>query len=127
GLENNSKAWNHQWKNKGSQPGFGVKQTSQFLITKSTDDGRTWSDPINLTKMCKDPKWWLWAPARGHGITLHDGTLVFPTQGRDQTGLPFSTITYSKDGGTTWKATNPAAHNTTENMAVELGDGSIML
>lgn len=121
------KDWNHQWRNKGSQPGLGVKQTSQFLITKSTDDGKTWSDPINLTKMCKDPKWWLWAPAPGHGITLKDGTLVFPTQGRDENGLPFSNITYSQDGGKTWKTSKAAAHNTTESMVVELSNGSLML
>jgi sialidase-1 len=126
-LTEDSDEWNHQWRTKGSQPGFGVKQTSQFLITKSTDDGRTWSEPINLTEMCKDPKWWLWAPAPGHGITLKDGTLVIPTQGRDENGLPFSNITYSKDGGDTWTTSNPASHNTTECMAVELSSGEIML
>jgi len=127
GLTEESRVWNHQWRNKGSQPGFGVKETSQFLLTKSTDDGKTWSEPVNLTKMCKDEKWWLWAPAPGHGITLSDGTLVFPTQGRDETGLPFSNITYSKDGGMTWKTSNAAYRNTTESMAVQLSDGSIML
>ncbi|MCK0135699.1 sialidase family protein [Arenibacter sp. S6351L] len=126
-LTEESDAWNHQWRTKGSQSGFGVKQTSQFLITKSSDDGRTWSDPINLTEMCKDPKWWLWAPAPGHGITLKDGTLVIPTQGRDENGIPFSNITYSKDGGNTWTTSNPASQNTTECMAVELSNGHIML
>ncbi len=127
GLTEKSKDWNHQWRNKGSQPGFEPKQTSQFLITKSTDDGKTWSKPVNITRMCKKREWWLWAPAPGHGITLQGGTLVFPTQGRDENGLPFSNITYSKDGGNTWTTSNPASHNTTESMAVELPDGSVML
>jgi len=127
GLDEESDEWNHQWKNKGSQQGLDIKQTSQFLLTKSTDDGATWEDPINLTPMIKDPKWWLFAPAPGHGITLTDGTLVFPTQGRDSEGLPFSNITYSKDGGKTWVASQPAAHNTTECMVVQLSDGSLML
>lgn len=128
GLQETSKDWNHQWRTKGSQPGFDVKQTAQFLLTKSTDDGKTWSEPVNLTQMCKQEDWWLWAPAPGHGITLTDGTLVFPTQGRDNTGEPFSNITYSRDKGKTWK-TSPKAYNasTTENMAVELSDGSVML
>ena len=126
-LNEESDDWNHQWRTKGSQPGVGVKQTSQFLITKSSDDGKTWSEPINLTKTVKNPDWWLWAPAPGHGITLKDGTLVFPTQGRDEDGLPFSNITYSKDGGKTWQTSNPASHNTTECNAVELNNGSIML
>ncbi|MBD2703833.1 exo-alpha-sialidase [Spirosoma sp. BT702] len=128
GLNEASTSWNHQWRNKGSQPGFDVKQTSQFLLTKSTDDGKTWSEPVNLTQMCKKEDWWLWAPAPGAGITLADGTLVFPTQGREPDGRPFSNITYSKDGGKTW-ATSPKAssESTTENMAVQLSDGSVML
>lgn len=127
GLTEESTAWNHQWRNKGSQPGFDVKQTSQFLIATSTDDGKTWSAPVNITQMCKKEEWWLFAPAPGQGITLEDGTLVFPTQGRDKNGESFSNITYSKDGGKTWTTSNPAYSNTTENMVVQLSDGSIML
>lgn len=127
GLTESSTAWHHQWSGKGSQPGFDVKQTCQFLITKSTDDGQTWSEPVNLTTMCKKENWWLWAPAPGHGITLKDGTLVFPTQGRDENGNAFSNITWSKDGGTSWHTSNPASSGTTENMVVERNDGSIMI
>ncbi len=127
GLTEESDVWEHQWKNKGSQPGFGVKETSQFVVTKSTDDGKTWSEPVNLTRMLKKKEWWLFAPAPGHGITLDDGTLVMPTQGRDENGKPFSNISWSKDGGRTWKASEPAYSNTTECMAVQLTDGSIML
>ncbi|GAB3708421.1 exo-alpha-sialidase [Spirosoma flavus] len=128
GLNEASTDWNHQWRNKGSQPGFDVKQTAQFLLTKSTDDGKTWSEPVNLTNMCKKEDWWLWAPAPGAGITLIDGTLVFPTQGREPDGRPFSNITYSKDGGKTWTTgTKASAESTTENMAVQLTDGSVML
>lgn len=128
GLTADSANWNHQWKTKGSQPGFEVKQTSQFMLVKSADNGATWSKPENITRMGKQEDWWLWAPAPGQGITLRDGTLVFPVQGRDKTGKAFSTISYSKDGGNTWKTGQRAAgESTTENMAVELADGSIML
>lgn len=119
--------WKHQWGKKGSQPGLSVKQTSQFLITKSSDDGLTWSEPVNITEQTKLPEWWLFAPAPGHGISLKDGTLVFPTQGRDKDGEPFSNITWSKDQGKTWITSAPAYNNVTESMAVELSDGSIML
>jgi sialidase-1 len=128
GLTDTSTNWNYQWRAKGSQPGFDVKQTAQFLIVKSEDNGKTWSKPVNVTRQCKQEEWWLWAPAPGAGITLRDGTLVFPTQGRDQSGKAFSNITYSKDGGNTWHTSNRAAkESTTENMAVELSDGAIML
>lgn len=126
GLTENSTAWNHQWREKGSQPGFGVKETTQFLLAESSDDGVTWSEPVNLTEQCKQPDWWLFAPAPGHGIVLDDGTLVFPAQGRNATGEPFSTIMWSVDGKA-WKVGNPASTNTTENMAVQLSDGSVML
>jgi sialidase-1 len=77
--------------------------------------------------MCKKEEWWLWAPAPGHGITLNNGTLVFPTQGRDRSGQTFSNITFSKDGGETWTTSTPAFVNTTENMVAQLSDGTIML
>jgi len=77
--------------------------------------------------MCKKQEWWLWAPAPGRRITLEDGTLVFPTQGRDAEGVPFSNITYSRDGGQTWISSNPASINTTECAVVQLSDGSLML
>lgn len=127
GLTEKSTEWEHQWKDKGSQPGYGVKQTSQVIYSISKDDGKTWSEPVNITKMGKQKEWWLWAPAPGHGITLEDGTLVFPSQGRDANGESFSNICYSKDGGKTWQSSNPAYKNTTENMSVQLSDGSIML
>lgn len=128
GLTETSQDWNHQWKKRGSQPGFDVKQSSQFLIVKSKDNGKTWSKPINITKGVKKEKWWLLAPAPGQGITLKDGTIVFPTQGRDSSGKAFSNITYSRDGGLTWKTSRQAAsESTTENMVVELSDGTLML
>ena len=130
GLTESSEAWNHQWRAKGSQSGFGLKETSQFLLTKSTDDGATWGELVNLTTMCKKEEWWLWAPAPGNGITLTDGTLVFPTQGRDKDGKSFSNITWSKDSGKTW-TTSPAAIETplgtTESAVAQLSDGSLML
>jgi len=58
---------------------------------------------------------------------MEDGTLVFPTQGRDENGLPFSNITYSKDNGASWQTSQPASHNTTECSVVEYETGKLML
>jgi len=125
-LTADSISWNHQWSKFGSLRGFDINRTSQFLITKSTDDGKTWSGPINITKQAKKSEWHLLAPAPGSGITLDDGTLVFPSQGKDKNQIPFSCITYSKDGGLNWQTSEPSFSNTTENMVVQLSDGSIM-
>lgn len=126
-LNEDSNYWIHQWKKKGSQPGIGIKETCQFLIAHSDDNGKTWSFPKNITADTKRPEWWLYAPAPGQGITMKDGTLVFPSQGRDSEGKPFSNITYSKDGGKSWTTSNPAYSDCTECNAVELSDGTVML
>ena len=105
-LTDTSTVWNHQWRAHGSQPGYDVKQSSQFLISKSTDDGLTWSEPRNITRQVKKEKWWLLAPGPGRGITMEDGTLVFPVEGRNEDGLQFSTIMWSKDKGENWTVAN---------------------
>jgi len=127
GLTDTSTTWNHQWRSFGSQPGYGIKRSSQFLIVKSSDDGLTWSEPVNITKQVKKAKWCLLAPAPGSGITIADGTLVFPSEGIDEEGKRFSTITYSKNSGKTWQTGNPAYYNTNECTVAELTDHSLML
>lgn len=115
------RAWN------ASQPGMSPEVTGQFVLVKSEDDGRTWSDPINITQQIKDPKWRLFFNGPGNGITTKDGTLVFAAQYRDADGMPYSTIVYSKDQGVTWEVGTGAKSNTTEAQVVELQDGSLML
>lgn len=117
----------HQWTGKGSEPGHELSRSSQFLIVRSRDHGKTWSEPENRTTSLKDPAWHLFAPAPGNGIALRDGTLVMPTQGRDATGLPFSNIMFSKDHGQTWSVSAHARSNTTECAVAELSDGSLLL
>jgi len=117
----------HQWKGKGSEPGLGLDETSQFLCVHSDDDGVTWSEPVNLTSELKRPEWWLFAPAPGNGITLGDGTLAMPTQGRDETGVPFSNLIISSDRGQTWQVSRPARQETTECAVAQAGDGSLIL
>ena len=117
----------HQWRGKGSEPGHSIHKSSQFIMVRSKDDGLTWSEPENWTQILKDPTWHLFAPAPGNGITLKDGTLVMPTQGRDATGLPFSNLMWSQDHGKSWTVSKQARDNTTECAVVELRDGSLML
>ena len=117
----------HQWRDDGSEPGYEIGKTAQFLMVRSKDDGLTWTEPENLTRKFKKPEWWLFAPAPNTGITLSDGTIVMPTQGRDETGYPFGNIIYSRDHGATWTVSTPAFSGGNETLAVQLGDGSLML
>lgn len=111
----------------GSGPGLDPTETGQFVLVRSDNDGKTWSEPINITKQIKDPKWRLLLAGPGKGITLKDGTLVFPAQFRDEKGVPHSTMIHSKDRGETWAIGTGVKTNTTEAQLVQLGDGSIMI
>ena len=97
------------------------------MAVRSHDDGKTWTQPENWTSQLKNPEWFLFAPAPGNGITLANGILVIPTQGRDATGTPFSNLIWSDNHGKTWTVSSPARSNTTESAVVELSNGSLML
>ena len=111
----------------GSGPGLEPAETGQFVLVRSDDDGKTWSEPVNITKQIKVPEWRLLLQGPGKGITMKDGTLVFPAQFRDANGTPHSTMIYSKDRGETWAIGTGVKSKTTEAQLVELGDGSIMI
>ena len=117
----------HQWNKGGSEPGFEIGKTSQFLMVRSKDDGRTWSSPENLTRQLKKKEWILFAPSPQQGIALPDGTLIMPSQGRDEQDRHFSNLMISRDHGETWSVSNPASYDNTECQAVLLKDHSIML
>ncbi|MBI5768062.1 MAG: exo-alpha-sialidase [Verrucomicrobia bacterium] len=113
-----------------SGPGLSPVETGQFVVTKSTDDGLTWSPPINLTSQIKNPHWRLFFDGPGAGIQLRDGTLVLPAQFRDASGAPHSCFIWSADHGATWKISPSATDGTpttNEAQIAQLGDGSLLL
>jgi sialidase-1 len=107
--------------------GNGKETTAQLVLSKSTDDGKTWSEPINITEQVKDPSWNFLLQGPGKGITMEDGTLVFAIQFIDSERMPHAGIMYSRDHGETWKIHNPARSNTTEAQVVEVEPGVLML
>ena len=123
----NGKPGKHQWTGDGSEPGFEIGKSAQILMVRSKDDGLTWSQPENLTRKLKKEAWWLFAPSPQQGIQLADGTLVMPSQGREEQGKQFSTIMTSRDHGTTWTVGIPAYVGGSECQVVQLGNGSLML
>lgn len=115
----------------------------------SEDDGVTWRDPVEITASAFEPYWaeYPWkviAAGPGAGIQLsrgsHKGRLVAPfwmSRGGAEAGSdhrPSNTGTiYSDDGGRTWlPGAITARHgemlvNPSENVLVELSDGSVMV
>lgn len=124
-------AWTHGMGNQrawvSSHPGMDKSTTAQLMLTKSTDDGQTWSEPINITEQVKDPSWYFLLQGPGMGITMKDGTLVFPIQFIDKTRIPNAGIMYSKDRGKNWTIHSLARTNTTESQVAEIEPGVLML
>jgi sialidase-1 len=109
---------------------------------RSTDDGLGWSTPVEITRTFDafrpDYDWNVLATGPNHGIELKTGRLVVPVWLSTGTGgnahRPSVTATiYSDDHGATWKASEIAVPctdvwiNPNETVAVELGDGRVML
>ena len=117
----NGRAW---W---NSQPGMDMHHTAQLMLVKSDDDGKTWSEPINITEQLKDPSWYFLLQGPGRGISMDDGTLVFASQYIGSDRIPNAGIIYSKDHGKTWHISSLARTNTTESQVAEIEPGVLML
>lgn len=89
-----------------SRPGMTPEETGQLLLTYSDNDGRSWAAFRNITRMVKDPAWRLCFNGPGAGISMKNGTLVFPAMfrsadGGKTRGKPLLTILWSKVQGVT--------------------------
>ena len=109
---------------------------------RSTDDGLTWTTPVEITRTFdafkKDYDWKVLATGPDHSIQLRTGRLVVPVWLSTGTGgnahRPSVTTTiYSDDQGKTWHAGDIAVPcteewiNPNETVAIELADGRVML
>lgn len=100
---------------------------SQMVMVRSSDEGKTWSEPVNLTPMVKDPEISVIFQGPGRGITMADGTLVVPVQIWDPEHIPSGLIMYSMDHGDTWKLSKVATDYVCEDQVVEIEPGKLLL
>jgi sialidase-1 len=128
------------------------KEYARCYYMRSSDDGRTFSKPVDITyvfeKFRPEYNWQVMAPGVGHAIQLSSGRLLVPvwlaigaSEGPINGGgakvrahRPSAVATiYSDDHGKTWKRGDIIARdsaetpNPSEAMAVQLADGSVMI
>jgi len=103
---------------------YGVIRT---IITKSTDDGITWSAPLDITEQITDVTADIGKKTGpGAGIQTSDGRLVIP-YGLGPELESRAMIVYSDDHGESWQAGGRTRSTSTETQVVELSDGSLRL
>jgi sialidase-1 len=108
------------------------KDIRNVMLTKSTDDGLTWSAPIDISSSATIPNAVFTGTGPGHGIQLRSGRLLIPSWTGTETFVndQFSSdyCFYSDDHGTTWQTGQVAGNNTgDESAVVQLANGSVYM
>jgi sialidase-1 len=107
--------------------------TRRVFVTRSADEGSSWSVPIEITAAVKRTNWTWYATGPGAGIQLtrgsHVGRLVVPCDHIEAgTRLYFSHVVYSDDQGRTWQLGGRTPRpSVNECEVVELANGRLLL
>jgi sialidase-1 len=97
-------------------------------LMKSTDDGATWSKPVEITKSVRRDNWTWYATGPGCGIQLKSGRLVIPCDHNLLgTRARHSHVIYSDDRGSTWKIGGVLGENTNECQVIERANGTLLI
>jgi sialidase-1 len=109
------------------------KDTRRVFVTSSTDDGKSWTKPEDITADIKKPDWTWYATGPCTGIQLdkdpYRGRLMIPCDHIEAgTKKYYSHVIYSDDHGKTWKLGGATpTDQVNECQVVELADGKLML
>ncbi|MEW4564884.1 sialidase family protein [Bremerella sp. JC770] len=115
------------------------KGTRTVWVCHSDDHGKTWTDPVEITRSTKKPQWGWYATGPGVGIQLkhgpHQGRLVVPCDHSypidpavDKRGYGFgSHVIYSDDHGASWELGGTIHPGMNECQVVEIGDQGHMV
>jgi sialidase-1 len=105
-----------------------AKGSRTVWVSKSGDDGASWSAPIEITKDVKKADWTWYATGPGVGIRTRSGRLVVPIDFVDaETKRGGSGVIWSDDRGATWKPGGTVFPGVNECQVAERADGSLLL
>lgn len=102
----------------------------RHLLTQSTDGGKTWSPPRDITDMLGNDTF---ISGPGVGVRLRSGRLIVPGYVNDFAAdgsriASYSCVAFSDDGGANWRLGERVDYAmSNESQAVELRDGSLLL
>jgi sialidase-1 len=101
------------------------------LISKSIDDGATWSDPVEIPREIVSPAGHWVGTGPGHGIQVASGRLIIPCWADATANLgevQTSFVIHSDDGGTSWRRGGALERDASDEAAlIERADGSLYL
>lgn len=105
-------------------------KTNRSILITSNDNGKTWSDPKDITDEILSPGQWSMGFGPGKGIQLEKGQyknrLIMPMRLADaDKGSYYNISLYSDDHGQTWKQGNPAEAGN-EFQIAEIGADSLI-
>ena len=109
------------------------KGTREIYHLASSDHGKTWTSPKNITASVKQPDWTWYATGPVHGIQMtteaNRGRLVIPCDHIEKdTKKYYSHVIYSDNGGETWQLGGRTPKDQVNECSVaELSDGSLLL
>ena len=120
--------------------GLGASTPSDPIRTyysKSTDNGKTWSTPVDITDQiygagCSDTERASWQAsfcASGRGLLTSKGRIMFVAAIRHYSynNTLYNHVVYSDDNGATWHVSDVAMEGGDESKVVELNDGTILM
>lgn len=97
-------------------------------VTRSDDDGATWSEPRDISATTRHDKWGWYGTGPGIGIQLANGRLLIPSYHTEPgSGMYRSHAIFSDDRGATWKLGETVGEHTAECQAIERRDGAVVL